>query len=193
MSNTKTGENRAFGFAGKLFPTTNPSKLNSENSANFFLIDDLGGTDAANYTDVEMINEPNVSFTLGVAKHIFYALRVSYIFAKADKNPGIRQLYEISYLGENKNKSVVTPKWMKIETADSSKKEGDDFRDELKIKDGEKLIFNIFVSSKIRDEKKDWKRVGTITLDKSIISKSCDSRLHFHHPVWRDNLDYGDD
>jgi len=35
MSNTKSGATRAFGFAGKLFPTTNPENLNSEHRASF--------------------------------------------------------------------------------------------------------------------------------------------------------------
>ena len=39
--------------------------------------------------------------------------------------------------------------------------------------------------------KKDWKKIGTITLDESVTSASCDQRLHFHHPKWRDDLDYG--
>ncbi len=43
MSNTHRGEIRAFGFAGKIFPSLNPLEINEEHTANFFLIDDLVG------------------------------------------------------------------------------------------------------------------------------------------------------
>lgn len=189
MSNTKSGATRAFGFAGKLFPTTNPENLNSEHSANFFLIDDLGGTDAKHYTDVQLTNEPSQSVTFEVVKNLLYALKVSHTFSKVDENPGIRQLYEISELGESEN--IITPKWMKIEARDSTKVDAKDFRDELKIKDGEVLIFNIFVASEMVKTKIEWQKIGTITFDTSMVSKSCDHRLHFHHAKWRSDLDYG--
>jgi hypothetical protein len=186
LSNTKSGGLRAFGFAGKLFPTINPTKTDQENTANFFLIDDLGGTDAKHFTDVNLTNAPKVSTTSAVLKNLLYALKVARSFSKADKNPTIRQLYEISYLGETDNTNIITPKWMKIEAQKGQTVDAKDFRDELHIKNGEKLIFNIHV----RDDKKDWQKIGTITFDTSVVSNSCDHRLHFHHPKWRDDLSY---
>ena len=187
MSNTKSGEIRSFGFAGKVFPTVELEKINSENSANFFLIDNLGGTDSKNYKDVELTNEPPVSMNFEVIKHLLYALKVSNIFSSADKNPSIRQLYEISNLGEDDSKDIITPKWMKIQaqnTQNIQTKEAQDFRDELKINKNEKLVFDVFIASEVIDNNKQWDRVGTVTLDKSVVSTSCDHRLHFHHPKW---------
>lgn len=189
MSNTKKGKTRAFGFAGKIFPTTLPNKLNTQNSANFFLVDDLGGTDASRYTEVKLTNEPSVSITPEVIKNMLYVLKLSHTFSQVDKEAAIRQLYEISYLGEEDVKSIVTPKWMMIE-ADTSEKDADDFRDALKLDNGEVLKFSIYVASKVVNEKKDWSKIGSITLDSSIVSNSCDHRLHFHHPKWRDDLEY---
>ena len=80
---------------------------------------------------------------------------------------------------------------IKIEASDTKKVDAKDFRDELKIKDAEKFVFNIFVANKIVDEEKSWQKIGTITLDKSVVSTSCDHRLHFHHPLWREDLNYG--
>ncbi|MCX6052974.1 MAG: hypothetical protein NTZ60_10775 [Campylobacterales bacterium] len=191
MSNTKSGDTRAFGFAGKLFPTTNPNSKNSEQSANFFLIDDLGGTNSKHYTDVQLTNEPPLSITFEVVKNLLYALKVSHTFAKADENQNIRQLYEISELGESDNKNIITPKWMKIEAKNGTKVDAKDFRDELKIHDGEELIFTIFVANTMLKTEKEWQKIGTITLDISMVSESCDHRLHFHHPKWRSDLDYG--
>ena len=42
------------------------------------------------------------------------------------------------------------------------------------------------------DKNKEWQKIGTISLFKSVVSASCDQRLHFHHPKWRDDLNYGD-
>jgi len=179
MSNTHRGETRAFGLAGKLFPARS-----DEHTANFFLIDDLGGTDAAHFTDVALTNEPMVTTTFEVLKHIAYGVKVAKTFAKADKNPGIRQVYEISYLGEKKNADVITPKWMKVQAQKGQTVDKKDFRDELSLEDGKKLIFDIAVAS----EKDVWKTIGTITFDASVASAACDQQLHFHHPVWREDL-----
>jgi hypothetical protein len=192
LSNTLSDSTRAFGFAGKIFPTLDPNELSSENSANFFLIEDLGGTDAKHYTDVELTNEPSVSITFEVLKNLLYALKVSKTFSAVDENPAIRQLYEISHLGESKNQNIITPKWMKIEAADSLKVDEDDFRDELKIQDGKKLTFVISVANKMVDENREWEKIGSIVFEKSVVSTSCDHRLHFHHPKWRSDLDHGD-
>ena len=179
MSNTHRGETRAFGLAGKLFPARR-----DEHTANFFLIDDLGGTDAAHFTDVALTNEPMVTTTFEVLKHIAYGVKVAKTFAKADKNPGIRQVYEISYLGEKKNADVITPKWMKVQAQKGQTVDKKDFRDELSLEDGKKLIFDIAVAS----EKDVWQTIGTITFDASVASAACDQQLHFHHPVWREDL-----
>lgn len=190
LSNTRRGETRAFGFAGKIFPTMNPLDINDENSANFFLIDDLGGTDAEYYTDVLLTNEPKVTITMEVLKNLLYVMKLTSAFTNADENPGIRQVYEISHLGEDNNTNIITPRWMKIEAEKGQRVDADDFRDELKIIDEKELIFNIFVASKIIDNKKDWQKIGTITFDSSVVSKSCDHQLHFHHPKWRNDLSH---
>lgn len=187
MSNTKRGETRAFGMAGKLFLTTDPLHLQKEPSANFFVIDDLGGTDAPYYTDVALTNEPNVSLTATLFGSIAYALKVASAFSSADEHSGIRQLYELSSLGEEANSTLITPKYFKLEAMEKQTKIGvEDFRQEFALKDGEKLYFNIFVSK----NKKEWQNIGKIAFDASVISQTCDHRLHFHHPLWRDDIVY---
>ena len=191
LSKTKRGDIRAFGFAGKLFPTTNTTKRNQEHTANFFAIDDLGGTDALHYTDVDMTNEPSVTTTSEVLKNILYALKIAKAFATADDHSGIRQLYEISELGEKNKSNIITPQWIKISAKHGQSVDAQDFRDEFVLTKGKKIIFDIAVASKERDNKKEWQTIGTITFDASVISNTCDHRLHFHHPVWRDDLRYG--
>jgi len=191
LSETKRGEVRAFGMAGKLFATEDPLEAVSWYSANFFVIDDLGGTDAEYYTDVQLTNEPEVSFTSSVFSAFAYGLKVASAFRGADKNSGIRQLYEISSLGEQDQSTVVTPRWMKIQAQENQTKFGvDDFRDEFLLNVGEELVFLISVASKKVDGEPLWKKIGTITFESSVVSATCDHRLHFHHPKWRDDLVY---
>jgi hypothetical protein len=190
MSNTKSGENRSFGFAGKIFASQDQDKITDENTANFFLIDDLGGSDATHYTDVVLTNEPKSTFTLEVMKNIIYGLKVISTFEKSDQNAGIRQLYEISYLQEDPNSKIITPKWMKLQAQKGQTKDISDFRDELTIAQGDVLVFDIFVANKEIDEVKNWQKIGTITLDSSVVSYSCDHRLHFHHPKWKNDLEH---
>ncbi|NEW60770.1 hypothetical protein GSY74_05690 [Sulfurovum sp. bin170] len=188
MSKTCRGEIRAFGLAGKLFPTMNPLQINEEHTANFFVIDDLGGTDAEHYTDVALTNEPTVTTTSEVLKNLLYGLKVTKAFSTADKNSGIRQVYEISELGERDKTNIITPRWMKIEAQKRQTVDAEDFRDELLIGENKKLIFDISVASRNIDGERDWQTIGTITFDSSVVSSSCDHRLHFHHPKWRDDL-----
>jgi len=191
MSETKRGEIRAFGMAGKLFPTTDESKINEHNSANFFVIDDLGGTEAEYFSDVALTNEPEISTNSEVLKYVAYALKVANTFKEVDTHSEIRQLYEISELGNESNETIITPKWMKIETREGQTKvEADDFREEFVLEDGEQLIFDISVSSKEENAIKDWQKIGTITLEASVSSDTCDHRLHFHHPKFRDDISY---
>jgi len=190
MSNTKSGATRAFGFAAKLFPTMDETLQNREPSANVFLIEDLGGTDAKHFLDVSLTNEPSVSFTLEAVLNTAYGLKVAHSFAQADKNPAIRQLYEVSSLAESKEKKVNTPKWLKIVSSSQKRVDAVDFREELTIEKNKKLVFDIFVANLKSNMKKNWEKIGTITLNESVVSEACDARLHFHHPKWRNDLKF---
>jgi hypothetical protein len=192
MSATKKGDFRAFGLAGKLFPTINPDHERKYLTANFFVVDDLGGTKADHYTDVAMTNEPPASKTSTVLKNILYALKLATTFGDADENPGIRQVYEIAELGEKNIFKAVVPKWMKIQAAPGQTVDEDDFRDELNVDQyNGQLQFQILVASVQNDEGvKNWKQIGKIIFKKSVVSNSCDHRLHFHHPKWKSNLNH---
>ncbi|TNF24344.1 MAG: hypothetical protein EP319_18665 [Deltaproteobacteria bacterium] len=188
MSATKQGKNRAFGFAGKIFPTLNEGQ--TVPTSNFFLVDDLGGTKAPHYTGVEMLNEPAISTTTTVVFNLLYALKLAATFGKADSNPNMRQLYEVSYIGETEKNKVRTPKWMKVGATPGQTIDEADFRDELSIdNNGGELSFDISVASTQDDEgNKNWSKIGTIRFTDSAASNSCDHRLHFHHPKWKSNL-----
>lgn len=185
LSRTTVGSNRGFGLAGKIFPTLDETK--KVQTANFFLVDDLGGTKAPNYTGVEMTNEPKVSKTLAVISHLAYSIKLAITFGKADSNPGIRQLYQISEM--NEDKEVITPKWMMVKARQGQNINERDFRDELNMDNRAKnLFFDIYTTSTGNKNKKNWKKLGYIEFTESIASESCDHRLHFNHPKWKNNL-----
>ncbi len=113
-------------------------------------------------------------------------------FGIADSNPRIRQLYEVSYLGEEITSIVRTPRWMKVQALPGQMVNAEDFRDELNMDmHAGEIKFTISVASiEGAHGRKQWLEVGEIILDASVVSNSCDHRLHFHHPKWKSNLTY---
>jgi len=189
LSETTSDKLRGFGFAGKLFPTMNPN-LKVE-TANFFLIDDLGGTNAKHYTDVEMTNEPKVTTTAAVLANLQYALTLATTFQSVDRNPTKRQVYEISEAMSDGLLPIKTPKWMMIKTPKNQMKvDESDFRDELleMVNQGQ-LTFNIYVADEENAEGKNWKKIGNITISEAVASRACDHQLHFHHPKWKPEIE----
>ena len=190
LSNTKQGSLRGFGLAGKIFPTQDP--YSTQKTANFFLIDNLGGTYAPNFTRVNLSNEPGVlpSFSFSLPFLAPVAAAVGRAFGKADKNPGIRQVYSISNLGISPSTKAVTPKYMKfVGINEETPINEPDFRDELRghIEYHGQLSFKIFVADrKGLNGKKNWKAIGKVELDQLVSSKGCDHNLHFHHHKFKD-------
>lgn len=189
LSETESGSLRGMGFAGKLFPTANESE--KVKTANFFLIDDLGGTKAAHYTDVEMTNEPKVSTTFAVLANLKYAFELARTFKKVDENPTKRQVYEIAEATREKTEKLKSPKWMMIKaSAEQFKLDEADFRNEINLTLSRgSLSFDIFTAESANGKQKNWQKIGRIVFDESIASDSCDHKLHFHHPKWRSDLE----
>lgn len=188
LNDTETGDLRGFGLAGKLFPTTNENEV--VKTANFFLIDDLGGTKAAHYTDVEMTNEPKLSKTMAVFKNLRYIIKVATTFKKEDSNPLKRQVYEIANANLDQNEKESVPKLMMVKANTTHKVDARDFRDEFNMNDyNGNLNFDIYVSKSDKKKARDLKKIGHISFTESVVSEACDHNLHFHHPKWRSELE----
>ncbi len=184
LSGTTRSTYRGFGMAVKLFPTSNPAHAVPLKTANFFVIDDLGGTDIANYLDAQMTNEPNTSIRFSSILIAPIAAAATAAFTAADKNPGIRQLYPVAELGLAPGRTAVSPKYLKVVGAASEKRQDKtDFRDELKVSlYGGYLDFDVLVSEAKTGP---FTRIGYLQFTESVTSDSCDHRLHFHHPKFR--------
>ncbi len=181
LSETKRGQPRAFGFAGKIFPTLNPSL--ETKTANFFLVDVLAGVQRDHYLDVKMTNRPETGFRWSI---IGLAITAANAFARADINPGFRPLYPISELGLAPGEIAKTPQYMLLKgSAQTLRNNEIDFRDELNIEKNNagQLMFDIMVSDTTSDKNSTaWQKIGQITLNQSKVSYGCDRELHFHHP-----------
>jgi hypothetical protein len=192
LTATRRGEYRAFGFAGKLFPTTDPDAVVP--TANFFTIEDLGGTLRDHFLDAENTNDIiRISLTPETFLNTPIGVAVANAFATADRTFDItqtliRQLYPIAEAGEPDLAQARAPRWLKITGADDMPRiDATDFREELRLAnypDG--LRFDIFVAdegTRLGDKK--WERIGFIAFTEDALSDSCDHRLHFSHPPFR--------
>lgn len=176
-------EKRGFAHAIKLFAGLDADE--TLDRANIFLIDTLAGKKIASYSISAMTNFPDLGFSFDV----LLGAVVAKAFLKADKNPLIRQLYPISELGEPETKAIRTPYLMKLQVKPGQRaSEADDFRNELLelVAINEFLVFDIWLS----DRSKVYKKVGEIRYQEAVASFTCDHRLHFQHPVYREDIHY---
>jgi len=170
-----------------LYPTLNPNEV--VKTANFFAIDDLTGTLTPHFLDAALTNEPALSLRPDLIKLAPIAAAVGSAFARADVNPNIRQVYELSESGLAAGETAVTPRWMQVVgSVDQARVDAADFRDELLVTNypEQKVRFDISVASeKDAAGKKNWQTIGYIEFTDSVVSDSCDHALHFHHPIFK--------
>lgn len=195
LSQIHRGEKRAFGIAGKIFPTDNADHMERLKTANFFVIDNLGGTYTPNFLDSALTNDiTNIAFgveNIGQTGILAAALKA---FGFAEKVVGkvltVRQLYEIAQLGETAGSATNTPKYIKIQGQPGPRTEFSDFRDDLRIENnGGALRFDISVSADgSLGKEKSWAKIGYIELTEDALAEGCDHRVHFHHPEWHNDL-----
>lgn len=197
LSPIHRGEKRAFGIAGKIFPTADINDLQAHQTANFFVIDNLGGTYTPNFLDTSMTNDiTSINFTLanlGQSGILAAAVKAFGLAEKPLVPLTVRQLYEISSLGEAGDTRIVTPMFIRIQGQPGGyRSEFRDFRDDLRVSaNGGPYRFDIFVAANgTFGLKKKWQKIGYIEVTEDVASEGCDHRLHFHHPKWRWNLNY---
>lgn len=183
MGNPRVGDFRSFGLAGKIYPTANPSDPRAYKTANFFTIDDLGGTADRSFLASPKRNQPKTSAHLSSLFLLSTITTIASTFSNADANPGIRQVYPISQLGVAVGQPVVTPHWMILQPENTERVGAADFRNELRLGNyPQGLRFGILVAEQGGDG---WQRLGAINLTDEALSDSCDHRLHFAHPKSR--------
>ncbi len=195
LSQIHRGEKRAFGIAGKFFGTEDPSHTQPLKTANFFVIDNLGGTYAENFLDTALTNDITyIDYTLENVAQTGILAAAFKAFNLGEKVLGnivtVRQLYEISELGEAPGADIHTPHYMKIQGQAGQRNLNNDFRDDLRVgNNGGSYRFDVSVAADgIIGTPKKWQKIGFIEITADSLAEGCDHRVHFHHTNWRNDL-----
>ncbi len=205
---TQRGRERSLSLVGKLFPTIDPAHQEPLRTGNFITQADIGGERTDYINDAELRNAPNTSaWRRGLGAPVLLVSGV--LFGQVDKNPTIRQLYQIAELGEPPGEPTRTPKFMRLIVDPGQPRiagEALDFRDEIMAQIFDRgdptpkrtLRFRIDVTEDgvtrgpnffQRRTFMNWARIGNITFDNAVASYNGDFVLHFTHPTWRDDPD----
>lgn len=203
---TRRGRERSLSLVGKLYPTTDPLHGEPLRTANFITQQDIGGDRTDYINDAVTLNAPNTSaWRRGLGAPVLLVTGI--VFGQTDKNPTIRQLYQIAELGKPDGEATRAPNFMRLLVDPGQKRiEGDslDFRDEImaQIYDRgdpgpkRRLVFTIDVTDAgttrgpnffQRRTFADWKRIGRLVFDEAAVSDNGDFVIHFNHPTWRDD------
>ncbi len=175
---------RSLALVGKLFPTTDPGHAEPLQTANFFTQQDFGGEKTDFVNDAELRSAPETRlWRRGAGMPILLLSGLD--FLRADKEPTLRQPYQIAELGKPQTEPTRAPAFMRLLMAPGQPRiagEGLDFRDEIMAQIFDRgdptpkrtLTFQIEVT----DE-------GRLVLDHAVASYNGDFVIHFNHPTWR--------
>jgi hypothetical protein len=201
---TRRGHTRSLALVGKLFPTTDPNHTEPLRTASFITQQDIAGEHTDYINDAELRNAPDTrAWRRGSGAPIL--LITGALFLRVDKEPSIRQLYQIAELGKPKDESTRTPEFMRLLVApDQPRIEGEalDFRDEIMAQIFDKgdlapkrtLTLYIEVTDEgstrgtpvfQRRAFRNWRRIGKLTFKEAVASYNGDFVIHFNHPTWR--------
>jgi len=204
---TRSGHTRSLALVGRVYPTTDPEHADPLATANFITQQDLGGDDSKSINAAILQNAPNTRSWKRGFLGIPAFLVTGAVFIRADKQPSIRQLYQIAELGKPPGEPTRAPEFMRLSVAPSQPvlaAPGLDFRDEILAQIFDRgdpqpkrtLTFRIETSDDgvtrgtplyQRRLVSNWREIGKITFDNAVASYNGDFVLHFNHPVWREN------
>jgi hypothetical protein len=185
LTETTSDAKRGFGFAGKIFPTLDPNE--KVKTADFLLLDNFVGSPAKHYSDIGISNHPVIGMGMNILRYFGVLATTLASFPRVDLPLTYRPVFKVASLGLPEGQEPVSPTWMMVQArAETRIQDKKDFREELMVENqtGGKLLLDVYTSETPRQKDGDrpWTRVGLITLNESILSESCDHRLHFHHP-----------
>lgn len=201
----RRGRARSMALVAKIYPTTDPDDPDRAWPAGLITQQDFGGEWQDFINDVELRNAPD---THGWRRGLYDLLQLTttgITFKLANREPTIRQLYEIAELGKPPGEPTRSPEFLRLLVDEGQRRiEGGDldFRDEVMAQiydrgdpdpkreivfhvevsdDGETRGLGIYERRTIRD----WKRIGRLTYREAVVSYNGDFVVHFHHPGWR--------
>jgi hypothetical protein len=203
---TRSGHTRSLALVGRVYPTTDPEHPQPLSTANFITQQDLGGDHSKSINEAVLQNAPETrSWRRGLGIPAFMVTGA--VFLRADKQPSIRQLYQVAELGKPPGEPTRAPEFMRLSVAPSQPvlaTPGLDFRDEVlaqifdrgEAQPKRTLTFRIETSDDgvtrgtplyQRRLIANWREIGKITFDNAVASYNGDFVLHFNHPAWRED------
>lgn len=203
---TRRGHMRSLALVGKLFPTLDPGHAEPLQTASFFTQQDFGGEKTDFVNDAELRNAPDTRlWRRGVGAPILALSGVD--FLRADKQPTIRQLYQIAELGKPQDEPTRAPAFLRFLMAPEQPRitgEDLDFRDEILAQIYDRgdpvpkrtLTFHIEVTDEgttsgtpfyQRRTFGAWRPIGRLVFDHAVASYNGDCVIHFNHPTWRED------
>lgn len=188
------GRLRFMGLAGKLYPTDDPEHLTPLPTANFVMLESLGGSHTPHFVDATLSTDL-VPFRphAGLLWKAPLGMVAGPAFALADRalrptQPMIRQLYPIAELGEEPGSATRAPVVMRLIGATTNRRIATpDLREELSMEHHpEGLRFELQAA----DRRSylfphGFRRIGEVHFTESVASHAGDHRLHFAHAPYR--------
>jgi hypothetical protein len=189
LDGTRRSDRRAPGLALKLFPGQGGP------SANALFMETMGGVVRDHLLDAVLDNEPALG-QLPAFGDIPTLLRIRHDLKRADREaseagPALtyRPLTQLAEAGSDAARSLNMPRWVRLRvTPETPRVDADDFRDELDLSryPQGRLVYLADAGEAGPEADKAqarWRPLARLTLTDSVVSASCDQRLHFAHPV----------
>jgi hypothetical protein len=190
MGEYRPGKLRFLGIAGKLYPTSDAGHREPLETANFVMLENLGGSHTAHFVDATLSTD---LLPLWPRPGLFWKIPAGLVaapaFALADRalsaaQPMIRQLYPIAELGEPTETAIVAPTVMRlVGTAANRRVATSELREELSmVHHPNGLRFEIQVADRRSYlYPRGFRRIGEVHFTESVASYAGDHRLHFAH------------
>jgi hypothetical protein len=196
---TRRGHTRSLALVGRVYPTVDPNHPEKLPTASFITQQDIGGEKTVAINDAILLNAPNTSiWRRGFGIPILLITAV--VLRLADKQPTMRQVYQVAELGKPPSEPTRSPQFLRFRVSPHQPAiDGDalDFRDEIlmQIERHGKLTFDIETSDTGKSylfgqlrKITNWRRIGSLTFTEAVASFNGDRVVHFNHPKWRQDL-----
>ena len=186
LSGTNQADRRAVGMAIKLFA---PGQAQT---TNILVMESMGGKHLQHVTDAVLDNHPTLGNIPKIAD-LGVLLRIRKDLKRALKNTdsaGIKIRYlpvqHVAATNIKTGRELSSPYWVRLQVAPGTPKVNlEDFREELSLAHYPSGVLSYVISvapdnggSKRTAE---WKEIGKLELTDSVISRACDTQLHFRH------------
>jgi len=198
---TRRGHTRSLAMVGRIYPTTDPEHPTPLPTASFITQEDIGGAESQSINEAVLRNAPNTTITKRGFTGAPILLTTGVVLMLTDKQPTIRQVYEIAELGKADGEPTRAPEFLQLTVVPEQPTipgEALDFRDEIMAQVYDtplrSLTFRIETSDTgethgpgfyQRRTITNWREIGRLRFDAAVASFNGDRVINFNHAPWR--------